>query len=119
MILLATLLLQGANGQRLQHWQQRFYEEKMENELKEQTVTKDTELKSWLVEYVGEQLAPENEEITVDMIVEVVAKEFPEFLMVVAEENYFRGYKQALDDAEHGMQVIHEQELGQVASRSS
>ena len=90
----------------------------MENELKEQTVTKDTELKNWLVEYVGKQLNPENEEITVDMIVEVVAKEFPEFLMVVAEENYFRGYKQALDDAEEGMRAIHEQEQ-QVASSSS
>ena len=34
------------------------------------------------------------------MIVEVVAKEFPEFLMVVAEENWIRGYKQAFDDME-------------------
>ena len=34
------------------------------------------------------------------MIVEVIAKEFPEFLLVVAEENFIRGYEQALADVE-------------------
>jgi hypothetical protein len=91
----------------------------MEDKLKEQKVIKDTELKSWLVEYVGEQLTPKNGEITVDMIVEVVAKEFPDFLMVVAEENYFRGYKQALEDAEAGARVIHEREFKQATNHSS
>ena len=32
------------------------------------------------------------------MIIGTVAKEFPEFLLVVAEENFLRGYEQALDD---------------------
>jgi hypothetical protein len=34
------------------------------------------------------------------MIVETLAQEFPEFLMVVAEENWLRGYHQALTDVE-------------------
>ena len=38
------------------------------------------------------------EEITVDMAVEVFAAEFPEFLLAVAEENFLRGYEQALVD---------------------
>jgi len=58
----------------------------------------DTELKRWLVEYVGSQHGPNNGDVTVEMIVETVSSEFPEFLLVVAEENFFRGYEQALVD---------------------
>jgi hypothetical protein len=32
------------------------------------------------------------------MAVEVFAAEFPEFLLAVAEENFLRGYEQALGD---------------------
>lgn len=60
--------------------------------------TADTELKRWLVDYVGSQHSPNNGEVTVEMIVETVSREFPEFLLVVAEENFFRGYEQALAD---------------------
>ena len=55
-------------------------------------------MKEWLTNYVGEVIDPKDENITVEMIVEVMAKEFPEFLLVVAEENFIRGYEQALDD---------------------
>jgi len=41
--------------------------------------------------------------VTVEMIVELMAKEFPEFLMAVAEENFIRGYRQAFIDTETGM----------------
>jgi hypothetical protein len=58
----------------------------------------DTELKRWLVEYVGNSLGPKDGNVTVEMIVNVMAEEFPEFLLVVAEENFFRGYEQALTD---------------------
>lgn len=64
----------------------------------DQLVEPDTDLKNWLVEYVGEKNNPENQEITVAMIVETVADEFPEFLMAVAEENWIRGYQQAFSD---------------------
>ena len=63
-----------------------------------QKVENNTELKEILLNYVGNNLTPEDEDVTIDMIVEVMAKEFPEFLWVVAEENYFRGYEQALVD---------------------
>ncbi len=65
-----------------------------------QTVESTTALKEWLVNYVGEQQEPENGEVTVEMIVNTIADEFPEFLLVVAEENWVRGYHQAMIDVE-------------------
>jgi len=63
---------------------------------------KDTELKQYLVNFVGEQKElKEDEEVTVEMIVEVMASEFPEFVLSVAEENFLRGYDQAIADFEH------------------
>jgi len=71
-----------------------------ENPGLKEAVAADTELKKWLVEYVGSKHNPENDEVTVDMIVETVGEEFPEFLLVLAEENWIRGYRQALTDVE-------------------
>jgi glucan biosynthesis protein len=61
-------------------------------------VEKENTLKSWLVDYVGKQLDPENDEVNVEMIIEVMANEFPEFLLPIAEENFIRGYRQAMSD---------------------
>jgi len=62
-------------------------------------ITDTTGLKQLVVNYIGNRLeAPED--VTGDMAVEVFAAEFPEFLMAVAEENYLRGYEQALTDIE-------------------
>lgn len=58
----------------------------------------ENEMKTWLVEYVGSKLEPENDEVNVEMIIKVMAEEFPEFLMPVAEENFIRGYRQAVYD---------------------
>ncbi len=44
-------------------------------------VEKDSALKSYLVEYVGTKL--NNELVTVEMITEVLATEFPEFVIRV------------------------------------
>ena len=68
-------------------------------------VEPDSDLKNMLVEYVGESLNPDNQDVTVEMIVDVVAKEFPEFLLAVAEENWVRGYQQALQDADEGEKI--------------
>ena len=57
-------------------------------------------MKAWLVNYVGDKLQPENDEVNVEMIIRVMAEEFPEFLMPVAEENFIRGYRQAMADME-------------------
>ena len=60
-------------------------------------VTPDSELKSYLVEYVGSKL--NKEEVTVNMVAEVLALDFPEFVFAFAEENFLRGYQLGLDDA--------------------
>lgn len=73
----------------------------MENENPdlELNVDENTGLKQLVVNYIGNRLLAE-EDVTVDMAVQVFAAEFPEFLMAVAEENFLRGYQQALDDVE-------------------
>ena len=65
-----------------------------------QPVQPVNEMKKWLVNYVGEKLNPENDEVNVEMIIEVMAQEFPEFLMPIAEENFIRGYQQAINDVD-------------------
>ena len=75
-----------------------------------EAVNTDTELKIWLVNYVGEQHSPENGEVTVGLIVDTIAKEFPEFLLAVAEENWIRGYHQALIDVDTGRTMLEEEE---------
>ena len=62
-------------------------------------VEPNSELKSYLVEYVGNKLGPTNEEVTVNMIAEVLATDFPEFAFAYAEENFLRGYQLGLEDA--------------------
>jgi len=66
----------------------------------EETVTEDNELKTWLVQYVGDKHNPDDGNVTVNMIVETLAEDFPEFVMAVAGENFLRGYHQALCDRE-------------------
>ena len=66
-------------------------------------VDSNTPLKQMLLEYVGNKYAtPSDEgefEVTVQMIVDTLAHEFPEFVMIMAEENWVRGYQQGIDDA--------------------
>tara|TARA_R100000664_G_C2724243_1_gene116695 strand:+ start:264 stop:578 length:315 start_codon:yes stop_codon:yes gene_type:complete len=56
-----------------------------------------SELKDYLVNFTGEKL--DEESVTVHMIAEVIAAEFPEFLFAFAEENFVRGYQIGLEDA--------------------
>tara|TARA_A100001515_G_scaffold113882_1_gene95223 strand:- start:191 stop:445 length:255 start_codon:yes stop_codon:yes gene_type:complete len=71
-----------------------------ETEALKETVQADSELKEMFVNYVGEKIQPENGQVTVEMIVEVMASEFPEFLFAIAEENFIRGYQQAIADVD-------------------
>ena len=59
----------------------------------------DSELKQYLVNYTGAKLNPEEDEVTVHMIAETLAIEFPEFMYAIAEENFLRGYQLGLEDA--------------------
>lgn len=72
-----------------------------DNELQQKVVDKETPLRELFVQYIGNKLKPENGEITVEMCVDVLAEEFPDFLLLVAQENFLRGYKQCLADMEN------------------
>jgi hypothetical protein len=72
-----------------------------ENEDLQSPVEAQTGLKELVVDYIGNCLQAEDEIVTVDMAVQVFAAEFPEFLMAIAEENFLRGYEQALTDVEN------------------
>jgi hypothetical protein len=63
-------------------------------------VLSDTPLKELILQYVGEKHNPEDGLVTVEMIVDVMAAEFPQFVMALAEENFIRGYEQAAKDFE-------------------
>ena len=69
----------------------------------------ESALKGWLVNYVGEKTNPDGGNVTVENIIDVMAEEFPEFLMALAEENWIRGYHQALTDVEMGENLAKEQ----------
>ena len=73
------------------------------NPVLSELVEPNNDLKNMLVEYVGEKLNPKNDEVTVEMIVEAMAKEFPEFVLPIAEENFIRGYQQAMMDDPDGL----------------
>ena len=78
-------------------------------EVSQQAVESENELKSFLINYVGEKTKPENDEVTVEMIVNVMAQDFPEFVLTVAEENWVRGYQQAMVDVETGQRLFEEE----------
>lgn len=58
----------------------------------------DGKLKELFVNYVGNKLNPDNDEVTMGMVIDVLAEEFPEVLYTVAEENFLKGYETALED---------------------
>ena len=72
-------------------------EEAHANPMLAMAVHPDSELKNYLVEYVGTKL--DSEEVTVNMVAEVLATDFPEFTFSFAEENFLRGYQLGLEDA--------------------
>ena len=63
-------------------------------------IKNDTPLKELIVNFVGNKLNPENDEVTIEHIAEVFSEEFPEFLLTLAEENWVNGYTQALNDVD-------------------
>ena len=70
---------------------------------------KDSPMKEWLIDYVGNKLSPEDDEVNLAMIIETMADEFPEFLLSLAEENWIRGYHQAITDMETGKKLYEEE----------
>ena len=75
-------------------------EEEIKNGTLNQIIVSDGELKEMIVNYVGNKIQPENDEVTLSMTIDVLAAEFPEVVLALAEENFIRGYAQGLDDAD-------------------
>jgi len=59
-----------------------------------------TDIKQVLVNYSGEKrsLKVEEDDVTVEMLVEDLCEGFPELVLKLAEENFIRGYQQAIND---------------------
>ena len=76
----------------------------MNNPELDDKIEKDTKLKDFVVDYTGDSLGldPDRDSITLKDIVEVFSKDFPEFTLALAEENWILGYHQALTDIETG-----------------
>ena len=74
----------------------------MKDEILTTEVQSENPMKEWLINYVGDKTNPEDGKITVEMIVETMAQEFPEFVLALAQENFIRGYQQALYDIDYG-----------------
>ena len=70
------------------------------NPVLKEIVEPDSPLKEMIVNYIGEQHNNEDDNVTVEMVVITMLKEFPDFLLAIAEENFIRGYNQALVDVE-------------------
>ena len=76
------------------------------NDLFKKILPSESELKEIIVNYVGKTLEPDSDEITVDQVVEVFADQFPELLLVIAEENWINGYTQALSDVDYTKSLV-------------
>tara|TARA_B100000963_G_scaffold340353_1_gene338924 strand:+ start:491 stop:742 length:252 start_codon:yes stop_codon:yes gene_type:complete len=74
-------------------------ENKFENNILQKVISIEGELKTSIVNYVGKKVNPDNGEVTLEMVINCLAEEFPEVLLTVAEENFLRGYEVGLNDA--------------------
>jgi hypothetical protein len=85
-------------------------EDYKENPTLSKILEPENDLKNILIQYVGKRMNPEDKNVTVEMVIDVMAAEFPDFLLVVAEENFIRGYQQAIEDVEVGQKLMEEDE---------
>ena len=80
--------------------------------LTNKVVESNNSLKQMLVDYVGKKFATEEDEgtfdVTVKMITDTLANEFPEFVLLMAEENWIRGYEQGINDVDSGIKLMEE-----------
>lgn len=70
----------------------------------------DNEFKNYVVNWTGQEHQPESGDVTVEMILETLANNFPEVVMVLAEENFIRGYSQAIADMSVAKEIAQEDE---------
>ena len=85
---------------------------KSEKDLSEELTTLNNEatggneLQDYIINYVGEKINPEDDQVTVGMIIDVLAEQFPQLVLCISEENWVRGYQQALVDVEEGEKLF-------------
>ena len=60
----------------------------------------DSQLKKNIISYVGNKVNPDDGNVSLEMVLQALAEGFPEIVLSLAEENYLRGYEQALCDVE-------------------
>lgn len=82
----------------------------IENNNLAKKLEKQNALKESVIDYVGNRLNPEDGEVTTEMVIEVMATDFPEIVLALAEENFIRGYHQALTDVDLGKRLVSEKE---------
>ena len=73
----------------------------IENQSLKETVKVDSGLKELIVNYVGKQLQPENDEVTLEMVISVMASEFKELILGMAEENWLMSTKAKIYIKQH------------------
>ena len=54
-------------------------------------------LRNTIIQTAGERHNPKNGEVTVDMIVQTLAEDFPEIVLAIAEENYLKGFEEGVN----------------------
>lgn len=87
----------------------------MDKNIKGTTIVQsDGPLKQLLVDYVGNKLKPENNEVNIEMILKTLSEEFPESLILLSQENFINGYKQAMFDIENIKLADHGQQKDQI-----
>ena len=64
----------------------------------DKVVEAGNELQEDLVQHVRNRT--NEDQVTLGQVIGILASEFPELVITIAEENWIRGYKQGLDDAE-------------------
>ena len=92
-------------------------EQAHQNPVLSMVVEKDSELKEYLVNYVGTKFDEEN--VTVHMIAEILATEFPDFMYAMAEENFLRGYQLGVNDATNGFSELTDEDLHTTKTKES
>jgi len=61
------------------------------------------DLKTLILEYIGDKYEPENGEVTVEMAKDTINKEFPELISSLSANAFLEGYSQGLEDVEFGI----------------
>ena len=72
------------------------------------TVENNNELMDYIINYVGQETQPENDEVTIGMVIDVLAEKFPQLVLCLSEEKWVRGYQQALTDVQEGERIFNE-----------